>query len=241
MIFMFCEWVMFRYTKMRSDDWWFFFSCFHSILRPLLQYNVYSLISWCFMATIIEVIRLTTRWEQCGCTFGPRILYFVDLCGAFNFQLNCSQGNASGTAVDENVLPDFVSARIEDLCVGIPMATSLVAQWLLNAFLQASLGQVSKIDPQPCWLSWTPKSTNISQILILMIYTTFCSCNVSFQGFPRPWPPSSPAPPEDRITQLVDQKCPPSRVLVSCIHSVRDSLRLGPSHASWCYLWIIYG
>lgn len=30
---------------------------------------------------------------------------------------------------------------------------------------------------------------------------------------------------EDRITQLVDQKCPPSRVLVSCIHSVRDSLR----------------
>ena len=31
--------------------------------------------------------------------------------------------------------------------------------------------------------------------------------------------------PKERITQLVDQKCPPSRVLVSCIHSVRDSLR----------------
>eukprot|EP00913_Durusdinium_trenchii_P014043 g13184.t1 len=56
-----------------------------------------------------------------------------------------AQGNASGATVDENVLPDFVSARIEDLC--------------------------------------------------------------------------------ERITQLVDQKVPPSRVLVSCIHSVRDSLR----------------
>ena len=31
--------------------------------------------------------------------------------------------------------------------------------------------------------------------------------------------------PKERIAQLVDQKCPPSRVLVSCIHSVRDSLR----------------
>ena len=28
-----------------------------------------------------------------------------------------AQGNASGATVDENVLPDFVSARIEDLCV----------------------------------------------------------------------------------------------------------------------------
>ncbi len=27
------------------------------------------------------------------------------------------KGNASSTSVDENVLPDFVSARIEDLCV----------------------------------------------------------------------------------------------------------------------------
>eukprot|EP00931_Biecheleriopsis_adriatica_P049765 TRINITY_DN28796_c0_g1_i1.p1 TRINITY_DN28796_c0_g1~~TRINITY_DN28796_c0_g1_i1.p1 ORF type:complete len:823 (-),score=232.89 TRINITY_DN28796_c0_g1_i1:90-2513(-) len=29
----------------------------------------------------------------------------------------------------------------------------------------------------------------------------------------------------ERISQLVDKKCPPTRVLVSCIHSVRDSLR----------------
>lgn len=28
-----------------------------------------------------------------------------------------------------------------------------------------------------------------------------------------------------RITELVERKCPPTRVLVSCIHSVRDSLR----------------
>ena len=33
---------------------------------------------------------------------------------------------------------------------------------------------------------------------------------------------------QERITQLVDQKVPPSRVLVSCIHSVRDSLRPVP-------------
>lgn len=29
---------MFRYTKMILDDRWFVFICFHSILRPLLQY-----------------------------------------------------------------------------------------------------------------------------------------------------------------------------------------------------------
>lgn len=81
---------------------------------------------------IIEVIRLTTTWEQCGCKFRPRTLYFVDLCGAFNFQLHCSQGNASGTAVDENVLPDFVSARIEDLCVGIPIPPSFPGASLKN-------------------------------------------------------------------------------------------------------------
>eukprot|EP00434_Breviolum_minutum_P015160 symbB.v1.2.013371.t2/scaffold943.1/size149931/3 len=72
--------------------------------------------------------------------------YVPPLCDAVEgFQKLIEVRNASSTSVDENVLPDFVSARIEDLC--------------------------------------------------------------------------------ERITQLVDQKCPPSRVLVSCIHSVRDSLR----------------
>jgi len=73
--------------------------------------------------------------------------YVPPLCDAVEgFQKLIEVRNAAGgTSVDENVLPDFVSARIEDLC--------------------------------------------------------------------------------ERITQLVDQKCPPSRVLVSCIHSVRDSLR----------------
>ncbi|CAK9113999.1 Vacuolar protein sorting-associated protein 51 homolog (Protein fat-free homolog) [Durusdinium trenchii] len=72
--------------------------------------------------------------------------YVPPLCDAVEgFQKLLEVRNASGATVDENVLPDFVSARIEDLC--------------------------------------------------------------------------------ERITQLVDQKVPPSRVLVSCIHSVRDSLR----------------
>lgn len=72
--------------------------------------------------------------------------YVPMLCDAVEgFQKLLEVRSGSGSAVDENVLPEFVSARIEDLC--------------------------------------------------------------------------------DRITQLVDKKCPPTRVLVSCIHSVRDSLR----------------
>ena len=41
------------------------------------------------------------------------IQYLSQTCG---HQLE-AEGNASSTSVDENVLPDFVSARIEDLCV----------------------------------------------------------------------------------------------------------------------------
>ena len=55
-----------------------------------------------------------------------------------------SQGKASGTAGDENVLPDFVSARIEDLCVRIPR---LMAQRLLNTFFQVSVGKSQKSTP----------------------------------------------------------------------------------------------
>ncbi|CAJ1429526.1 unnamed protein product [Effrenium voratum] len=72
--------------------------------------------------------------------------YVPPLCDAVEGYQKLLEVRGSGSsAVDENVLPDFVSARIEDLC--------------------------------------------------------------------------------ERITQLVEGKCPPSRVLVSCIHSVRDSLR----------------
>ncbi|CAE7248166.1 vps51 [Symbiodinium sp. CCMP2592] len=72
--------------------------------------------------------------------------YVPMLCDAVEgFQKLLEVRSGSASAVDENVLPEFVSARIEDLC--------------------------------------------------------------------------------ERITQLVDKKCPPTRVLVSCIHSVRDSLR----------------
>jgi len=87
-----------------------------------------------------ESITLHTACRRATETYVPPLCDSVE-----GFQKLLEARAGSGGAVDENILPDFVSARIEDLC--------------------------------------------------------------------------------ERITQLVDKKCPPTRVLVSCIHSVRDSLR----------------
>ena len=79
------------------------------------------------------------------------IQYLTQTCG---HQLE-AQGNASSTSVDENVLPDFVSARIEDLCVRRLRSSRMLHIWNIFTYIWLKfMVDVSKYSIHGAKSSW---------------------------------------------------------------------------------------